>query len=60
MQVLGMDNANDVDYLVEDLWSDLTANMTNGEKMERIRTKYKELFGFKDRTDLTKVKENAV
>ena len=60
MQVLGMDNANDVDYLAEDLWSDFTANMTNGEKMQRIRTKYKELFGFNDRTTLTKVKENAV
>ena len=60
MQVLGMDNANDVDYLAEDLWSDFTANMTNGEKMQRIRTKYKELFGFNDRTKLTKAKETAV
>lgn len=39
-----MSNLADVDYLAEDLWSDFTANKTNNEKLQRIRTKYKELF----------------
>lgn len=41
---LRMGNGADLDYLTDDLWSDFTANMTDGEKMKRVKTKYKELF----------------
>ena len=44
MTVLNMDNVDDVDYLAEDLWSDFTTNKTDNEKLQRVRTKYKELF----------------
>ena len=54
---LNMSNLADVDYLAEDLWSDFTANKTNNEKLQRIRTKYKELFWFEDRTNKQKAKE---
>lgn len=57
---LRMDNGENLDYLVDDLWGDFTANMTTSEKMQRIRTKYTELFWFKDRTNKEKVKESAV
>lgn len=59
MTVLNMDNVDDVDYLAEDLWSDFTTNKTDNEKLQRVRTKYKELFWFEDRTDLQKTKETA-
>lgn len=55
--VLNIENVGDVDYLSEDLWADLTTNKTSNEKMDRIRTKYKELFWFSDRTGWQKTKE---
>lgn len=58
--ILHIDNADDVDYLAEDLRWDLTCNMTDGEKMQRIRNKYSELFWFKDRTWWQKAKETTV
>lgn len=57
---LRMGNGADLDYLTDDLWSDFTANMTDGEKMQRIRSKYKELFWFEDRTWAEKLKRWAV
>lgn len=57
---LRMGNGADLDYLTDDLWSDFTANMTDGEKMKRVKTKYKELFWFEDRTTAEKLSRSAV